>query len=151
MVPEIVTTDEPGEATYDAILAGIVDYNDVHAGLSGHRVLAVLVKDEGKVLGGLWGATGWEWLFVHLFWLPESLRGVGLGRDLMRRAEAEAVNRGCRSVWLDTFSFQARGFYEKLGYRLFGTLDGYPPGHQRFFLQKKTDLSECPACRACHS
>ncbi|HET7593915.1 MAG TPA: GNAT family N-acetyltransferase [Stellaceae bacterium] len=138
MAPEILVTDAPGPAAYDAILAGIVAYNDSRAEPSGYRLLAVLVKDEaGKVLGGLWGSTGWQWLFVHLLWLPETLRGAGLGRDLLHRAEAEAMARGCGNVWLDTFSFQARGFYEKLGYTVFGTLEGYPPGHRRYFLQKR--------------
>jgi GNAT superfamily N-acetyltransferase len=136
--PEILVTDTPGQAAYDAILAGIIAYNESRAGSSGHRPLAVLVKDEGgKVLGGLWGTTGWQWLFVHLLWLPEALRGAGLGRELMHRAEAEAGTRGCDNAWLDTYSFQARGFYEKLGYALFGTLEGYPPGHRRYFLQKR--------------
>ena len=138
MAPEIVVTDTPGQAAYDTILAGIIAYNEGEAGPSGHRLLAVLVKDEdGKVLGGLWGATHWQWLFVHLLWLPETLRGAGLGRDLLRRAEAEAMARGCANVWLDTYSFQAPGFYEKLGYTVFGTLEGYPPGHRRYFLQKR--------------
>jgi len=64
------------------------------------------------------------------------MRGAGLGRRLIKQAEEEAVRRGCRGVWLDTFSWQARGFYEKLGYSVFGTIDDYPPGHQRFFLKK---------------
>ena len=110
MTPEILVTDTPGEVAYDTILWGIRTYNESQTGPGGHRLLAVLVKDEdGKPLGGLWGTTGWQWLFVHLLWLPEKLRGAGLGRDLLRRAEAEAVARGCGNVWLDTFSFQARG------------------------------------------
>lgn len=54
----------------------------------------------------------------------------------MRLAEEEAVRRGCLGAWLDTFSFQARGFYERLGYSVFGVIEGYPPGHSRFFLKK---------------
>jgi GNAT superfamily N-acetyltransferase len=69
-------------------------------------------------------------------WLADHLRGAGLGRDLIGQAERIAIRRGCHSAYLDTFSFQARGFYEALGYTLFGTLD-YPPGHQRRFLQKR--------------
>jgi GNAT superfamily N-acetyltransferase len=138
MTPEILVTDTPDQAAYDAILTGIVAYNDIHAEPDRQRVLAVLVKgDAGQVVGGLWGATAWRWLFVRLLWRPEALRGAGLGRDLLRRAEAEAKNRGCGNVWLDTYSFQARGFYEKLGYTVFGTLDDYPPGHRRYFLQKR--------------
>jgi hypothetical protein len=54
----------------------------------------------------------------------------------MSQAEREAIRRGCRGAWLDTFSFQARGFYERLGYTVFGTIAGCPPGHSRFFLKK---------------
>ncbi|MGC6728099.1 hypothetical protein ACP0GO_26835, partial [Escherichia coli] len=42
-------------------------------------------------------------------------------------------------MWLDTYSFQARGFYEKLGYTVFGTIDDFPPGHQRFFGRKRLE------------
>ena len=50
----------------------------------------------------------------------------------MQAMEAEAIRRGCRGAYLDTFSYQARPFYERLGYEVFGTLDDYPAGHQRF-------------------
>jgi hypothetical protein len=52
-------------------------------------------------------------------------------------AEDEARALGCVGVWLDTFSFQARGFYERHGYEVFGTLDEFPAPHQRFFLRKR--------------
>ena len=75
-------------------------------------------------------------LHVDLLFLPESLRRNGIGRQLMKDAEREAIRRGCRGAWLDTYSFQARGFYERLGYKIFGTIDDYPPGHSRIFLKK---------------
>jgi GNAT superfamily N-acetyltransferase len=74
--------------------------------------------------------------YVELLFVPESLRRGGLGRRLMRDAEEEAIRRGCRGAWLDTFSFQARGFYERLGYAAFGLIEDYPPGHSRIFLKK---------------
>jgi hypothetical protein len=61
---------------------------------------------------------------------------VGLGRGPVAQAERIAVERGCHAAHLDTFSFQARGFYEKHGYAVFATLD-YPPERQRFFLRKR--------------
>ena len=76
-------------------------------------------------------------LHVTLLFVPASLRGAGVGRTLMMEAEAEAMRRGCSAVSLDTFSFQARGFYEKLGYSVFGTLEDYPQGHRRFYLTKR--------------
>ena len=68
--------------------------------------------------------------------VADALRGKGIGCELMGAAEARAVERGCHSAWVDTFSFQAPGFYRKLGYQVFGELD-YPPGHRRIFLQKR--------------
>jgi len=55
----------------------------------------------------------------------------------MSRAEQYAVERGCTDSWLSTFSFQARPFYERLGYRLFGTLENYPDSHSLFFMTKQ--------------
>jgi GNAT superfamily N-acetyltransferase len=139
MTPEIVLTDSPSASDREAVLKGLMVFNDAVIGPSGWQPLGVLVKDPttGRTLGGLTGASYHGWLFIELFWLPEELRRGGLGTRLIRRAEQEAARRGCRGVWLDTYSFQARGFYEKLGYTLFGTLDDAPPGHQRFYLHKR--------------
>jgi GNAT superfamily N-acetyltransferase len=139
MTPDIVLTDAPSAEDRAAVLNGLIQYNETHAGPHGWQPLAVLVRDPatGRTLGGLSGASFHGWLFIELFWLPEDLRSGGLGTRLMRQAEAEAARRGCRGIWLDTYSFQARGFYEKLGYTLFGTLDDCPPSHQRFYLHKR--------------
>ena len=92
--------------------------------------------DSGGVLGGLWGETNFAYLHVDLLFVPEALRGTGLGRQMLLQAEQEAIARGCRGAWLDTYSFQARGFYERLGYAVFGILNDYPPGQKRIFLHK---------------
>lgn len=137
MAVEITVTDQPGNAVQEVILPGLVAFNEAKAPGADWRPLAVLVKDEtGKVLGGLSGSTAWRWLYVHLLWLPETLRGRGLGKRVLAHAEAEARVRFCRGVWLDSFAFQAPGFYQRLGYRVFGALDDYPPGHRRVFLCK---------------
>ena len=70
-----------------------------------------------------------------MVWIDEPHRRGGHGEALMRRAEGIARELGCHSVWLDTFSFQAPGFYEKLGYEVFGRLDDFG-GHSRFFLRR---------------
>ena len=122
----------------DALADGLEAFNEGR--WPGHlpwQELAVFVRDaDGAVVGGLAGHTYAGWLFVQYFWLAEALRGAGLGRGLLAQAERIAVRRGCHSAYLDTFSFQARGFYEKLGYEVFGALD-YPPGRQRHFLRKR--------------
>ena len=75
-------------------------------------------------------------MFVELLAVPKSLRGQGLGLTLMQQAEALARERQCLGIWLDSFSFQAPGFYKKLGFTEFGAIADYPPGHIRHFLLK---------------
>jgi GNAT superfamily N-acetyltransferase len=100
--------------------------------------VAFFLKDEqGEVLGGLLGNIWAGWLHVATLGVAAPMRGRGFGRELMRRAEAYAIERGCTNAFLDTFSFQARPFYEKLGYRVFGTLEDHPAGHKHHFLSKQ--------------
>jgi GNAT superfamily N-acetyltransferase len=92
---------------------------------------------DQAVVGGLWGSTAYGWLFTQLLVVPEQSRGHGIGRQLLSMAEAEAVKRGCHAAWLDTFEFQAKAFYERVGYSCFATLPDYPKGSSRFFLRKE--------------
>jgi len=133
----ITLTDSNDPALRNAIVGPLVAYNTDKTGRDDFRPLAAVLSDSGgQTIGGLWGRTAFGWLFVELLFVPESLRGQGLGRELMHRAEAEALTRGCHAAWLDTFQFQARGFYERLGYTCFGELSDYPPGFARYFLRK---------------
>ena len=139
MTPTITLTDAPEAQARAAILAPLMRFNLAGAGRSeGYRRLAILLSDPGtdEVLGGLWGETYYARLHIDLLLIPEKLRRTGIGRRLMGDAEAEALRRGCLGAWLDTYSFQARGFYERLGYHVFGTIEDFPPGHRRFFLKK---------------
>jgi GNAT superfamily N-acetyltransferase len=129
-------TDVPDESCRNGILGPLVEYNRSKTGRNDSRPLIIAIDDaEGRVIGGLWGRTSFDWLYVELLFVPESLRGRGVGTDLMTRAESEAVARGCHSAWLDTLEFQARGFYERLGYTCFGELSDYPAG-PRYFMKK---------------
>ncbi len=89
--------------------------------------------------GGLWGRIRHRWLFVELLGLPEPARGDGLGTRLLREAERRAAGRGCVGVYLDTCSFQAPGFYERLGYTRFGTVPDHPRGHARHLYARRLD------------
>lgn len=100
--------------------------------------LTVVARDgDGQVLGAALSETGRTWLHISAIWVSDSVRRQGLGRKLMEATEIEARRRGCRNAYLDTFSYQAPQFYEKLGYVAFGTLQDYPPGHQRVFMSKR--------------
>ncbi len=100
---------------------------------------AILLRDPDTqaVVGGLYGMDGFGWAFVKYLAVPDEYRGQGLGSRLLAEAEAIARTRGYIGVWLDTFEFQARRFYEKLGYTVFGELEGAPNAIPRYFLKKR--------------
>ena len=114
-----------------------VDSPDGHFG--------VLIKDDaGHTIGGLAAQWYYNWMFIELLFVPEQLRGQDIGTRLMAEAETYAIANGMVGIWLDTFGFQARGFYEKLGYVVFGELPDYPGSHSRYFLQKRLDHPSTP-------
>lgn len=138
MTLTLIVPDTPDDSDREAVLAPLRAHNIAHAGDAGSRPVAILLTNKsGARVGGLWGRFSYGWLFVEYLSVPEAHRGADHGTALMARAEKIAREQGCVGMWLDTFSFQARGFYEKLGFTVFGQIDDFPPGHQRFFLQKR--------------
>lgn len=133
-------TDEQTAAPDDvaAVREGLNQYNWRHVQPDSYGPIHLFVRDEtGAVVGGLLGGTYWGWLYVEILWLSDDLRHQGWGTRLLAEAERIAVERGCHGAHLDTMDFQARPFYERQGYSVFGILDDVPLGHQRIFLKKK--------------
>jgi GNAT superfamily N-acetyltransferase len=95
---------------------------------------ALLARDDASLRAGVVGVLFGGWLFVESLWVDDALRRRGIGRALMAGAEDHARVHGCHDAWLDTF--QARGFYERLGYVAFAELEHYPTGQSRHFLRK---------------
>ena len=144
---EIAFKADPVAADLDAIFDPLRAFNTSATGRQSDRREAVFhIVDEtsGKPVGGLAGWTTFDWFFVVGLFVPERLRGQGLGTELIRRAEDYARQQGQVGIYLDTFDFQARGFYEKLGFSIFGTLEDHPVGGRRFFLQKRLDHPSTP-------
>ncbi|MCW1916547.1 GNAT family N-acetyltransferase [Luteolibacter sp. GHJ8] len=129
--------DDCPDEVREQIVRSLVAYNDANASPQDYRDLVVVSRLGGEVVGGLIGFTHWNWLFIKQLWVSESVRGRGVGTELMRAAEREAVARACLHAHLDTFGFQALPFYQGLGYSVFGQLGDYPVGHTRYFLQKR--------------
>lgn len=138
MTLTIERSQNPTPEDREAILAPLRAYNVAQAGDGKAELLALLVRDDqGEILGGLYGRFFYRWLFIELLSVPEQARGDGMGSQLMRMAEDLAREKKCTGIWLDTFSFQAPAFYEKLGYSELGQIVDYPPGHKRHFFQKR--------------
>jgi GNAT superfamily N-acetyltransferase len=130
-------TDEPRSEDVQLLEDQINKHNVVRTGRRDFRPLAVYLRDEqGGIIAGLYGFTWAGWLEIRFVWVREDLRGHGHGRQLVQAAEAEARARGCNRVWLDSYTFQAPTFYQRLGYEIFGSLQDYPAPHGRVFLTR---------------
>jgi GNAT superfamily N-acetyltransferase len=134
---KITVEDHPTAEERRQIFDGLHRYNASQTNDADCPSLAVFLRnEEDNILGGLLGETYWGWLHVEFMWIEDAFRGQGYGEKLLASAEQEAIKRGCGAAYLDTFSFQAFKFYERCGYEVFGTLEEFPSGHQRFFMRK---------------
>ena len=135
----VLTVTNTGDPVAEAVIdRGLAAFNAAAAGYQDWLALNVTVADpaSGATIGGMIGRTSYGLLFIDLLFLPEALRGNGIGGEILELAEAEARRRGCRAAVLYTISFQAPGFYEKHGYSAFGRVDCDPPGTARVFFGK---------------
>lgn len=136
----IETSAEPAAGELEAVQAVLAAANAESGYPHLRETILLTLRDEaGAVQGGLIGRVFWHWIYVETLALPPALRGQDQGSRLLAMAEAEARARGCVGVRLDTYSFQARGFYEKQGYRIAGAIEDCPPGHTRFTMVKRLD------------
>jgi GNAT superfamily N-acetyltransferase len=139
MVTFTLQLDPPREEV-DAVLGVIIEHTKTnYDGPDGYQAFGLFINDPatGAVTGGATGYALLDWLFIQFFSVPEVLRGTGVGTELMNRVEAFARERGLIGMWLDTFEFQARPFYEKLGFSVFGTIEDHPIGSRRYFMSKR--------------
>ncbi|WP_300111626.1 GNAT family N-acetyltransferase [Sphingobium sp.] len=138
MTLRLTVPEQPSDEDRDAVIAPLRAYNIDRAGDPRTRPVAILLTDDaGQHVGGLWGKRSYDWMFIEFLAIPEAHRGADHGTALMRRAEELARAQDCIGIWLDTYSFQARGFYEKMGFSLCGEIADHPVGEKRFFLSKR--------------
>ncbi|MGB8646897.1 MAG: GNAT family N-acetyltransferase [Anaerolineae bacterium] len=116
----------------------INDYNFETTGITDGKLLSIFLRDSrGAIRAGIYGWTWGGACEIRFLWIHVEWRGQGIGRKLMGVVEEEARNRGCGQVVLDTHSFQAPEFYNKLGYEVQGVVEEYPRGHQKIYLCKR--------------
>lgn len=137
----------PTESDLEEIKSALRNFNRNFIPQSKFRALGIFVEDEkGSKQAGIVAETVGNWMYIQMLWVDESLRGKDVGTQLITEAEEEAKARGCRYSLVDTFSFQARPFYERMGYHMQMALEDYiadsrapddaPSTHTRFFLTK---------------
>ncbi len=131
---------EPSPADIEFLENRLYEFNVAATGFQDGVLLGIFLRDEsGQIVAAAAGHTWGETCELKQVWVSESLRGAGVGRRLMAEAEGEAVRRGCRQIVLSTFSFQAPGFYRKLGFEVVGEVAGYPSGHAHLVLRKSVN------------
>jgi GNAT superfamily N-acetyltransferase len=117
---------------------GLVRFNREQAGPLRYKRTVLSVRDaKGRLVGGLILQSYWQESYIELLWLSARARRAGYGSLLIKEAERRARRRGSRLIHLNTYSFQAPGFYEKQGYQRFGGMSGSPQGESRHFYVKR--------------
>jgi ribosomal protein S18 acetylase RimI-like enzyme len=117
---------------------GIGEYNDAaEPRLANVRHLSCFARDAGgRAVAGAVGRTWGDNAELQQIWLPDSQRKHGLGSKLLSAFETAARERGCKLIYLETWSFQARGFYEKNGYRVALEIAGYADRLAKYTMMK---------------
>lgn len=134
----IAVSNEENSDVFEALVSELREFNMSHMGNEKSKPLSVVATDDsGNLIGGVAGRTIYNQLLIEILWVSESSRGNGLGRSLMHRVENEAKARGCIATQVDTLSFQAPNFYQKLGFEVVGKVAGIPNSPDRFFLVKR--------------
>lgn len=130
-------TDIIKDQDREAIFQGLLEYNLARIEDKNPKDLGIYFQDEtGKKLAGLIGDTHGNWLTVKYLWVSEELRRKSIGSQILKQAEETAKERGCKYVFLDTFSFQAPVFYKKHGYKEVFALEEYPVVGKRYYFTK---------------
>ena len=116
----------------------LYDYGVEQTGVDDGQWLAIFLRDAQQTIQA--GLKGWTWCgscYIQTVWVQKDLRGQGVGTQLVQAAEQEARRRGCDHMVLSSYSFQAPGFYQKLGYEVFAVLDEHPRHHRHYYFHKR--------------
>ena len=97
----------------------------------------IIENENGEIIAGILSKMyGWNCLYIDTLWIKEEYRKEKLGSRLLKEVEEIAKEKGCHLIHLDTFDFQAKDFYIKYGYEIFGVLDDCPEEHSRYYMKK---------------
>ena len=138
---KLILTDKIDQKSYDRIVELLVEYNlskTKQFEKEINKPIEIIARNEqNEIIGGLYGRSLWGTLEIKTFVVKTENRNEGIGRKLIEEAEKEAKIRNCRFISLDTFSFQAPVFYEKLGFEKIGTETDFPKGFEKYYYRKK--------------
>lgn len=138
-IPTLRIVSEPQASAEDIALVknALYEFNMMTMNDHNPHAINLFVRDDSNVIyGGVLVNCWGRWAHIDFLWVSEQARHRGFGTRLMDMAHEQARALGCLGAYLETFTFQARPFYERLGYRVVGEVRGYPPGHTYYFMAK---------------
>jgi len=126
---------------YDLVNKGIIEYNlskvPFTQDIPFESINKVIKGSNGEMIAGINSTLYcWNCLCIDVLWVKEEFRKDGYGSALLNEVEKTAKEKGCKLIHLDTFDFQAKEFYLKHGYEVFGVLDDCPLEHKRYYMKK---------------
>ena len=138
---EEISISDAVKEEQDYIASQLIRYNNARVAFTQEPAFLPVnrcIKNGREVIGGILAQVYcWNILYIDVLWVKEESRNKGYASRLVRDVESRAKEMNCRLAHLDTFDFQAKGLYEKLGYRVFGVLEDCPEGHTRYYMSKR--------------
>ncbi|CCN33706.1 putative Acyl-CoA N-acyltransferase [Vibrio nigripulchritudo SO65] len=132
---------EPSDESISEIRNGLVEHNSQFLNGVERNKIAYYVTEKDKKTAGVTAEIFGSWLLINFLWVDKACRGSEVGSELIAKLETYAKSQGCTFAMVDTFSFQAKPFYEKLGYECQMTLEQYPVSHARHYFTKQLTSS----------
>lgn len=139
MSTEIKTSLAPDEIQRISKIIGqnLKKFNESKIGPYEFKPFTIYITNEtNEVIGGIKGDLFDIICMVQSVWVHEEERGRGLGSKAFEKLEEFAKNSKCELIQLDTTEFQAKGFYEKLGFKVVAELPKNFKGFTTYIMRK---------------
>lgn len=133
---KIEIISDPDDNQIHEIRYRLQEYNDPFWEVKEKYKFVITAREDFRLTGGLVFTIFGQWVELDFFWIDPELRNKGLGQKILREMESFAISKGCLKAFTNTFSFQAKPFYEKMGYQVVYTQEKFPVSNTRYFMEK---------------
>jgi GNAT superfamily N-acetyltransferase len=134
---EFITKEKSSEEDINVVRNMVSEYNRPYFEQSDLNKVVIEAWNESEYSGGIVFFAAGESLNIEMLWVNGRKRGSGLGSELLKKAEEHGRRSGCNSVYLTTFNFQSRPFYEKHGYKVVYTQRNFSSGIEKYHMEKE--------------
>lgn len=134
---QVLVDETNDERINNTIKQGVLAFNQPYFGVQEAKPFTIYIIDDNKsILCGLYGCHFDKYIRVDMTWVDESYRKKGFGKKLFQKLDEYARQKHCKYIQLDTFDFQAKPFYEKMGFECIGTIPKWVEGYDCHFMRK---------------